>query len=173
MPNTDKNAKHLMSLRYVSKIRNDNSNNNTRHTAVCMAVVISKADKTNMLHFRLPLLMVCIISFAIRTRKKAPIRSGLPLLYIKTISFVHHINTISRKIWTIDIFRFNCWRILISPQLMNRVITTFSERHAKTLVPNAFIHGTSMMEYSGGYNIKGSWLAIEYQEWVVHPAPLT
>lgn len=77
---------------------------------------------------------------------KAPIRSGLPLLYIKTISLMHHNSIISRRVWINDIFRFNCWRILISPQPMNRVITTFSERHAKTLVPNAFIHGTSIME---------------------------
>jgi hypothetical protein len=39
---------------------------------------------------------------------------------------------------------------------MNRVIATFRERQAKILVPNTFIQGTSMMEYSGGYNIKGS-----------------
>jgi hypothetical protein len=39
---------------------------------------------------------------------------------------------------------------------MNRVIATFRERQAKILVPNTFIQGTSIMEYNGGYNIKGS-----------------
>ena len=108
MPDTEKNIKYLISLRYEPKTKNDNSNNNTRQMAACIAVVIRNADKTNMPHFRLPLLMVRIISFAIRTRNNAPIRSGLPLLYIKTISFVHHNNIISRRIWIIEIFRFNC-----------------------------------------------------------------